>query len=110
MTPSGYYQSRQSRAEAPQYDSDPAIVPVAAIVQVARYSACETAGHKWKRLVVAVCGVARVTAIVPLYPAGTYRRYRRGTTSNTITLCCIQSVLMFPTLLRRTPMIPCSAV
>ena len=39
------------------------------MVPVARYSACETAWHRWERQVVAVCGVVPVTAIVLIFPS-----------------------------------------
>ena len=34
---------------------------------VAFYSACEIAWHRWKKLVVAVCGLVPVAAIVPVF-------------------------------------------
>ena len=44
---------------------------------VARHTACEIAWHKREQRVVAVCRVMPVAAaIVPVFPAGTYRHYR----------------------------------
>ena len=42
----------------------PSIAPVAAIVPVARYNACE--------IIMAVYGVLPVSAVVQVFPAGTY--------------------------------------
>ena len=49
------------------------------VVPVARYSACETAWRRWEQPVLAACRVVHVAAIVPIFPAGTFRRYA-GTT------------------------------
>ena len=49
--------------------SDPSIVPVA------RYNAGAIAWHRWEQPAVAVCGIVRVAAVVPIFPAGTYRHY-----------------------------------
>ena len=49
------------------------------VVPVAPYSTCETARHRWEQPVLAACRVVHVAAIVPIFPAGTFRRYA-GTT------------------------------
>ena len=65
----------QVRSLADQdYSFCPSILSIAAIAPVARYSACETAWHRWEQPVVAACGVVPVADIGPVFPAGTYRQ------------------------------------
>ena len=42
---------------------------------VTRYIACDIAWHRGEQLLAAVCGVAPVATIVPVFPVGTYWHY-----------------------------------
>ena len=71
------------------YSSGPSAMPVAgycynsgpSIMPVAPYCAREISRHIWEQPVVALCGVVPVTAVVPMFPAGAYRRNVEGRAS-----------------------------
>ena len=54
------------------------------VVLVALESACEIACHRWEQRIVAVCEVAPVAAVVPVFPIGTYRHYTGTTVVSTM--------------------------
>ena len=54
------------------------------VVPVARCSARDIAWHRWEQPVAAVREVVPVVAILPAFPAGIYRHYRRAPTAVTV--------------------------